>query len=164
MTRRGIAGQCGAHRAAPLVAKNNDQPRTEMFNRVFDAPKNVIIDQVASVPDYKKIADVLIENDFRSSPRIGAAEDNSEWMLRLRRLRTAGGRRLACRNFAANKTRISFLKFRQCGIRAHRSDWMICGKNNRNDAKQTNERDQFGCSLHLDCDYCAVKPLNASKI
>src|SRR6266404_1567535 len=119
-----------------------------MLDRVFDAAQNLVIDQVASVPDYEEIADVLIENDFGRRARIGATEDDGKRMLRLSCLRAPGGGRFALRNFAADKTRISFLEFGERGIRADRSDRMICAKNNRNDSKQTNEHSEFGCDMH----------------
>ena len=123
-------------------------------------------DQIAGVPGHEKISDVLVEDHFRRCARIRATENDGERMLRLSRLRAASGGGFALRNFAADKTRISFLELGERRIRAHRSDWMICGKNKRDNAKQTNERDEykFWCGLHFDCDYGAARPSNASKI
>src|SRR6202030_2416070 len=94
--------------------------------------------------DDEKIADVLVENNFGSRARIGAAEDDRERMLRLGRFRAPGGGWFALRNFAADKTRVAFLEFGQRCVRADRSSWMIHRKDKRNDAKQTNERNQLG--------------------
>src|SRR4029077_18826122 len=103
-TRRRIAGQCGAHRAAASVTEHNNQTRAEMFDPVFDAAQSVVVDQIAGVPDYENISDVLIKDDFGRRARIRASENDGERMLRLSGLRAAGGCRFALRNFAADKT------------------------------------------------------------
>src|SRR5438477_9387100 len=82
-------------------------------------------------------------------------------MLGLRGLRASRGGRFAAGNFAADKTRISFLELRKRRIRAHGSDRMIHAKNTCNGAKQTNERD-LGWDLHSGCDYEARQHVNAS--
>src|ERR1700693_1408148 len=122
-----------------------------MIDRVLDAAQAMFINQITGGSDDKKVPDVLVEHDFRRCARIGAPEDDGERMLRLRGLRAARGGWFARRNFAVHKTRISFLELGERGIRAHGSDWMICGKNKRDDTNQTDERDEceFGGGLHI---------------
>jgi len=65
MTRCRIARQRGGYRAATFVTEHNNQTRTEMFDRVFDTTEAVIIDQVAGVPNPRKIPDVFGRKRFR---------------------------------------------------------------------------------------------------
>src|SRR6266404_1476884 len=143
MTRRIVASKSSRHRAASFVTEHNNQTRAKMLDPVLDAAQSMVIDQVAGVPNDKNIANGLIENNFGRRAGIGAAENDCKRMLGLSRLGAARCGRFACRNFAVHKTRVAFLEFGQRRIRAHRSDWMICGKNKHNYAKQTNERDQL---------------------
>jgi hypothetical protein len=51
---------------------DNNQRHMQVRGGVFDAGKRDFISYVSSVPDHKKIADTLIENELHRYPRIGA--------------------------------------------------------------------------------------------
>src|SRR6266850_759547 len=65
-----IAVQGSFDSAASLVAENEYEAGTEVCDRVFDTAQSVVINKIASGADNKKITDVLVEDDFRCSPRV----------------------------------------------------------------------------------------------
>src|SRR5512133_3088760 len=92
------------------MSKNNDESRSKMIHRVLDAPKRIVIHQIAGRADDEEVPNVLIENDFGRRPRISAAHNNGKWMLVLRGFRAAGGDRFAGTHFALGESLVAGLQ------------------------------------------------------
>ena len=66
-------------------AQDDDQPRAEMVDGIFNAPQAMVVDQVAGRADHEQVADVLVEDQFRRGPRVGTTDDDRKGMLGLGR-------------------------------------------------------------------------------
>jgi hypothetical protein len=110
MTRSGITGQGSLDRTATVVTDNNDEARAEVAHCVFDAAQSVVIDQVPRGADYEKVADVVVEDKFGRSARVGAADYDGKGTLRLRGFRSFGGIRFALRHLVGGETGIALLR------------------------------------------------------
>ena len=100
-------GQGSLHGPATLMAQHDNEAGTEVFDRVFDAAQGVLIDQVASRADHKKVAEVLVENNFRRSAGVGTTQDDGKRVLRLGDFSSFGGGGLAGGNLAVGKAIIA---------------------------------------------------------
>ena len=151
MTWGRLASQSGRNRTASLVAKNDHQTHAEMFDRILDAAQSVVIDEVAGVPNHEKVPDVLVEDDFWRCAGICAAENDGKRMLCLGGLCTLGRRGLAFGDFAAGKTGITLFEFSERGICADGRSFLLCARDKRREAKQTDGRNEgeFGCDVHF---------------
>jgi hypothetical protein len=107
------------------MAKDDDQPRPKVFDRVFDTAEPVLINQIARGPNHKQIANVLIEDNFRRRPRIGTPNDDRKRMLAFRGFCAFGRRWFAAGDGAFDKTGIAFLEFRECGFWSETSNRVI---------------------------------------
>ena len=116
MTGSGIAGQGSFDGTATVVTDNNDETGAEMVHCVFDAAETVVIDQVARGADHEKVADVVIEDEFRRGARVGAGDDDGKGALRLRGFGSFGGVRFALRHLMGGETGVALFKVREGGI------------------------------------------------
>jgi len=66
---------------AVRVAHNDNQLRSELFCREFDASDERRSDDVTGNADDEEIADALVEYDFRGYSRVGASKDDGERFL-----------------------------------------------------------------------------------
>ena len=84
--------------AAARVPEDHDEARAEALGGELDAADLRRRDDVAGHADHEQIAQTLIEDDLGGHARIGAAEDDGEWLLPGGELHPARGvreRRLA---------------------------------------------------------------------
>jgi len=72
-----------ADSAAIGVTEHHQKWCVEVFHRVFEARKPVIVKEVAGNADHKKIARPLVEGKLRSDACVGAAQDRGDWILRV---------------------------------------------------------------------------------
>src|SRR5580692_6540151 len=99
--------------AAIRVAQDDDELGSSHLGRVFEAPEDIGIDEVARNAHCKYVADALIEYEFGRHPAIHATEYRGEGRL-------AGGRefhlslRITMDRAARDKSRITFLQTVQC--------------------------------------------------
>ena len=118
------------------MAQDDDQPRAEVVDGIFNAPQAMVVDQVAGRADHKQIADVLVKNQFRRGPRVGTTDDDRKRVLALGRLDPPGGRRLALAHRVGHKTCIARFEPGEGGIWADRGNGIF---GNRDAAGQHQE-------------------------
>lgn len=71
----------GGHRPTGRVRQDDDERDFEMSHRIFDAPQDDIIDDIARHPDDEEIPQSLIEENLRRDPRVRASQQNGERAL-----------------------------------------------------------------------------------
>lgn len=69
------------HGSATGVSKDDDDRNTEVFDGVFEAALDGIVDDISGNTNYKQVAETFIEDDFRRDAGIGTAEDSREGVL-----------------------------------------------------------------------------------
>ena len=67
--------------AAPRMAKYDDESRVEFAGGEFDATNLRGRHDVSGHTNHEEIAESLIEHDLGGHARIGAAQDDREWLL-----------------------------------------------------------------------------------
>src|SRR5438034_6672564 len=151
MTWSGIAGQSSLDGTATIVTDNNDETGAEMVHCVFDAAETVVIDQVACGADHEKVADVVIEDEFGRSARVGAAHYDGKGALRLRGFRSFGGIRFALRHLMGGETGIAFLEIGERGLDTDGGSRGLGGEEERREAKLGEGCDErvFKCVVHF---------------
>src|SRR4051794_26617866 len=95
-------------RAAARMAEHHDQTRSEPFGGELDAADSRRCDDVARDTDHEKIAESLVEDDFRGNARIGTAEDDRERLLPVRKLAATRRRREDILAAARDEPAVSF--------------------------------------------------------
>jgi len=101
------------------MTEDNDQSASKRLDRILDAADAGRGDDIAGDTDHKEVAESLIEEYFRRSPRVRAAEDDGGGSLRLDELGAAFFDREICRErFSGGETAVSFDEFIECGNRS----------------------------------------------
>ena len=111
------------HRPTIRVAEHEDQRRTEDLHAVFQARKTVGVDEVSSDSDDEQVTRTLIEHEIGSDPRIGAADDAGDRVLR-GGARGPAGREVLVGGRVGHVARVAFEQPRQRRVWAERS---VCG-------------------------------------
>jgi hypothetical protein len=101
------------------MAQNHDQRRFEEIDRVFEARKAIVIDEIASDANNEEIARPLIEDQFRRHTRICTSQDGGERMLGFGQSRAADGK-IRPGALAGNITCIAFHEALQRLVGRHR--------------------------------------------
>ena len=65
------------------MPQDHDEPRPEMFDRVFDRTADEIVGVVSGNPRDEEVAEPLNEDEIRHDARIGAAQNRREGRLAL---------------------------------------------------------------------------------
>jgi hypothetical protein len=94
---RGLKG-CGLtqtlqrseNRAAARVTQDDDKAGVKPGSRELDAADLRRCDDIAGYANDEEVAEPLIENKLGWDPRVGASEDDCEWLLRRREFGTTG--------------------------------------------------------------------------
>ncbi len=73
---RFLVAASGLHGPATVMPEDDDKPGAQMFDGIFHRPECDCIHHVSGRADDKKIAQRLVENDFRRYAAIGAADDD----------------------------------------------------------------------------------------
>ena len=68
VARSGGTGEGRRYRAAALMAEDNDEPDAQMFDRVLDTPKRIVIYQISGSPNDEEVPDSLVEDNFGGRP------------------------------------------------------------------------------------------------
>src|SRR6266487_365604 len=132
------------------MTQNHNQSCTKVRHPVFDSAQCMVVDQVASRANDKKVTEVLVEDQLGRSTGIGASDNDSERMLPLDRLLPTRRRRLALGYLTRGKPEITFLEFGERSISRHRGSRMIGGQDQSGDAQAGNrgEDSEFRCGFH----------------
>src|SRR5437879_9865016 len=132
------------------MTQDYDQARAHVLHPVFDAAQRMVVDQIASRANDKKVTEVLVEDQLGRSTGIGASDNDSEWVLRLGRLRPTRRRRLALGYLTRGKPKIALLEFGERSISRHRGSRMIGGQDQSGDAQADNggEDSELGRGFH----------------
>src|SRR5436309_10370685 len=72
---KSTSAKSGFYGSAGFMPEHNDKARTQMFCCVFDASKTCRIDYITGYSDNKKLAQGLVEHQFRRNARIRTSEN-----------------------------------------------------------------------------------------
>ena len=110
----------------------------------------MVVDQVARCANNEKVTQVLVEDQLRPSPGIGACDDDGKRVLRLGRLLPTRCDGLALGYLTRGKTEIALLEFGERSIGGHRGSRRMVGQDESRDAQAGNgsKESKFGCGFH----------------
>jgi hypothetical protein len=86
-----LAAKRRVYRTASFVTQDENQLHTQVLDRILQAAKADIVDDVARGPNNEKVAVTPVENKFGRYPRVGARNDRRDRVLLLRNLVTPFG-------------------------------------------------------------------------
>jgi len=95
----------------------------------------VVINKVTRSADNEKIANILVEDNFRGSAGVGTTQDDGKGMLSLCSFGAFGGSGLAGGDLAFGKAGIAFFEFCEGGIRVEGRGGMVGGKDKPSEAE-----------------------------
>jgi hypothetical protein len=84
-----------------------------VLDRILDAGKGVIVENIARNANHEQIAQTLVEKHFRRSAGIRAAEDNRERPLALRQFGAALGVLMRMLELPSDKALVASLQTRE---------------------------------------------------
>jgi len=99
--------QRGFHRAASLMPHHQYEGDVEVLGGVFHACQRGFVNNYTRGPYHEKIADALIENEFRTDTGIGACDDSGDRMLSAQSLGAARRRLVRMRAVTGGKPRVA---------------------------------------------------------
>jgi len=95
------------------MAQNDDELSAQVIDRILDAGKGVIVENIARDANNKLIAQTLVEEHLRRSAGVGAAEDNRERPLALCQFRPTLGVLMRMLKLPSDKALVASLETRE---------------------------------------------------